>query len=346
MQNEQVTVYKDANYFSAFTSALRQLNGDLNLVFRRAPQRKPYSNHLDRESQAVMVSSKDDGVTWSGPQVIREERGNIGVQDPSIMQCADGTMFCNYFSWQVVETPPYNHHVLGTFVIRSEDCGKTWSEPVKVDVKNFNQIVATSEPIIELPNGELLVPCYDRNGPFVMRSKDRGESWGDHSYIINSPMSRILNPTQPGEPSITLTPSGKVICMSRENCQGILIQSESEDLGKTWSDPVQTPMWGFPAHLLVLKDGRLLCTYGYRRPPFGVRACLSEDDGKSWNINDEIIIKNDGDHGDLGYPTSVQLPTGGIFTSFYTHDTPEKDAGTTYHQNPGTRYIAGVFHKV
>ena len=52
--------------------------------------------------------------------------------------------------------------------------------------------------------------------------------------------------------------------------------------------PRPTPMWGCPPHLLALGDGRLLCTYGYRRAPFGVRACLSHDGGETWE--DEIRL--------------------------------------------------------
>ena len=51
------------------------------------------------------------------------------------------------------------------------------------------------------------------------------------------------------------------------------LQSE----GRTWSQPIKTAMWGFPAHLLELRDGRILCTYGYRRKPYGVRASISKD---------------------------------------------------------------------
>ena len=71
--------------------------------------------------------------------------------------------------------------------------------------------------------------------------------------------------------------------------------------GNTWAPPFATPLWGFPPHLALLADGRVLCTYGYRRPPYGERACLS-DDGVSWSLRQEVVLRDDVPNGDLGYP--------------------------------------------
>jgi sialidase-1 len=48
---------------------------------------------------------------------------------------------------------------------------------------------------------------------------------------------------------------------------GFLYQVTSQDGGLTWSRPVRTPLWGYPATLLRLRDGVLLASYGYRRAP-------------------------------------------------------------------------------
>jgi hypothetical protein len=98
-----------------------------------------------------------------------------------------------------------------------------------------------------------------------------------------------------------------------------LYQTSSFDQGHSWVDLQQTPMWGHPAHLLLLADGRLLCSYGYRREPFGVRACVSEDQGATWKIEQEIVLRDDGGSRDLGYPSSVQLADGTLVTVYYIH---------------------------
>ena len=58
--------------------------------------------------------------------------------------------------------------------------------------------------------------------------------------------------------------------------------------------------------MLRLKDGRVCLTYGYRRPPYGMRACLSADGGRTWGK--QIVLRDDGGGRDVGYPRSVQTP--------------------------------------
>lgn len=79
-----------------------------------------------------------------------------------------------------------------------------------------------------------------------------------------------------------------------------------------------------------LPDGRILCSFGYRRDPMGVRAVLSHDGGKTWDIDNLILLRDDGGTpsqlrsgtarsggGDLGYPISTQLSDGSILTVYY-----------------------------
>jgi len=60
-------VYKEENFYSAFPCILRLRDRRLMVLFRRAPQRKPYSTHLDSESKAVAVYSDDNAGSWSQP---------------------------------------------------------------------------------------------------------------------------------------------------------------------------------------------------------------------------------------------------------------------------------------
>jgi sialidase-1 len=87
--------------------------------------------------------------------------------------------------------------------------------------------------------------------------------------------------------------------------------------------PLRTPIWGYPPHLLELRDGRILCSYGHRRPPLGVQAVLSADGGEAWDVAHPAVLRDDGEtregreaH-DLGYPVSVELPDGTILTVYY-----------------------------
>ena len=87
-------------------------------------------------------------------------------------------------------------------------------------------------------------------------------------------------------------------------------------------------MWGYPPHLLLLSSGAVLCSYGCRRAPCGVRACLSRDGCETWEVADEIVLRDDGlttagtvagkgTPDDLGYPRTVELSDGSLFTVYY-----------------------------
>ena len=100
-----------------------------------------------------------------------------------------------------------------------------------------------------------------------------------------------------------------------ENCR--LWTFRSEDGGATWTTPEPTAIVGKPPHLTVLRDGRLLLSYGYRFAPYGIRACISTDGGCTWDHDDEIILREDGVNDDLGYPQSVECSDGSILTVYY-----------------------------
>ncbi len=75
-------------------------------------------------------------------------------------------------------------------------------------------------------------------------------------------------------------------------------------------------MWGYPAHLLRLQSGKILCTYDHRRDPRGHRAALSADDGKRWEIGQIKLLPDDSLPGWITYSMSSQLEDGTIFATY------------------------------
>jgi hypothetical protein len=106
---------------------------------------------------------------------------------------------------------------------------------------------------------------------------------------------------------------------------------ESLDNGRTWRflskvadtdiDHLQN---GNPPSMVQLADGRLVVVYGFRSPPFSMRARVSNDEGKTWE--DELVLRDDGINFDLGYPRSVVRPDGKI-VSVYWFSTQERPEG-------------------
>jgi len=96
---------------------------------------------------------------------------------------------------------------------------------------------------------------------------------------------------------------------------GETLQTESKDGGRTWSVPRTIGVWGLPSHLLRLRNGSLLMTYGYRRAPFGNQARMSTDNGQTWS--EPMTISDDAISIDVGYPSSVELADGSFVTVWY-----------------------------
>ena len=83
---------------------------------------------------------------------------------------------------------------------------------------------------------------------------------------------------------------------------------------------MRTTIRGYPAHMLQLPDDRILCVYGRRWEPFGIRASTTGDEGETWDAEEELVLRGDFPDGDLGYPTSALRRDGGIATAYYGKD--------------------------
>ena len=367
-KEKDVIVYRNPESYSHNAVVETLENGEIIVVVQEQ-QRRKIRTHVDPTSRPVLLRSTDGGNTWdpdSKSTIISLE--NEAINDPSIRRLTDGTLIVGYFTLRCGgddEVPVDNpcvrsldgeHYswLTGTHTIRSTDNGRTWDEPVAVPAPT-GDATAVSDPIIELPNGELLIPLYcledgDASFVVVMRSTDRGSSWQDPVCVVRDPLKQM----EFSEPSLLHLPSGKLICMHRVHRKNeqeygyYLYQSDSDDLGRTWSPVERTQIWGHPPHLLRLQSGSILCVYGYRRPPYGARACLSHDEGKTWDIQNELILRQDGIDPDVGYPTSVQLDDGTIFTVWYLCE-PEQGTRTPsddfFSSGSPLGYIGGTFYR-
>ena len=372
MSIKHLVVHKGSGYHSAFPSSIIRLqNGDLVTVFREAPVRpavddqpgtKLAHQHRDPQSRISLVRSIDDGRTWDpGSRVVIDESdGTVDLNMAVVGQAASGDLVVNNFrcfldqsneqvaalsAERFMEPRPASRPFGGVvfdslYLFRSTDDGRTWSKPEPASIPSlaYRSHTGTSG-IVEMPDSSYLLPlngcCPGDVGEgrapipdraFVVRSRDGGRTWGQPSAVAHDPHGRLIF----GEPSLLRLPSGKLLCMMRTG--DYLYQAFSTDDGWVWQGLRRSPIWGFPSHLLRLRSGRILCTYGYRREPFGIRACLSDDEGETWDVSNEIVIRDDGVHRDLGYPSSVQLQDGRILSVYY------------FHGEDDVRYIAGSIY--
>ena len=196
------------------------------------------------------------------------------------------------------------------------DRGKTWSGPYRLP--NFGQ-PGTAARTDYLVNGKhdltMFLTVAKSNGKegrvVCVRTRDGARTWTMEAFVTPEPEGRDYAIM----PSSVRLPGGRILTMVRY--RKFIDAYVSDDEGKTWRklNRPAPATGGNPPSLTVLADGRLCLTYGYRLEPYGIRARLSEDQGKNWS--EEIVLRDDGGAWDLGYPRTVQRPDGKMVTVYY-----------------------------
>ncbi len=347
-------LHKDQFTYSAHPHIAVAANGDWVVIFNKAP-RRPF-RLLPPEDPLYcnfVMRSTDEGRTWSAPQVA-PAYGWHGVECAGLTTLSDGRMMLNQwrFRWYPLglartqetlvfpeiflrtwaQSPEHDGEAYGavppqeltpwargggeTFVHISDDHGQSWTETHRIDTAPYSGGYGM-RGACELASGDLLLPLS--NVPnyrtvFVVCSSDGGRNWDPPIRVASEPGKEFE------EPSLLRLSDGHLLMLLRENTSRHLHQALSEDDGRTWSTPRQLPIAGYPPHLLLLPDGRILCTYGWRQPDFRIRAVLSEDGGATWDVDREVCIRGDLPNKDLGYPGTVAANDGALFTVYYAQD--------------------------
>ncbi len=329
MKKGVVSDLKGTDYaYQAWPSVCTDENGVIYAVASGYRQ-----GHVDPFGRTVMYVSTNGGTSWSNPKIINDTI--MDDRDAGIIYLGNGKMLVTFFynapssmykqyengasdavqdildDWK--ELPIEEQNTGGSFVLLSNDYGKTWGEPIRVP------ITAPHGPQL-LSNGKLL---YLGNPHFA-----NGDSSTGYENVIQA--------WESADGGLTWTQAGRVPCNRpayeahvEEMPDGTLLAairvdtgnghstylSRSSNGGKTWSMAAATGWDGFPAHLLTHSSGAVIVTYGVRNAPCGVRARVSYDNGKTWSR--EIILNDDSPSADCGYPCSTELPDGSIVTVYY-----------------------------
>src|SRR5439155_15352629 len=141
---QDIVIYKDDKFYSAFPSIVRRSDGELLVAFRRAPERRalgePVTTHTDPNSYLVLVRSRDGGKTWSQTPELIHANPFGGSQDPCMVQLRDGSILCASYGWALLQADAaaklkdvYRHGnfvFLGGYLLRSKDDGHTWQGPI------------------------------------------------------------------------------------------------------------------------------------------------------------------------------------------------------------------------
>lgn len=323
--------------YIGWPTVARRRNGDLLLSYSGG--RKA---HVCPFGHVELMVSHDNGATWGWPQVLLDSA--IDDRDSGVLETAKGTILVTTFTslayekelltaeakkpgdkgawapeklkaWQAAHNrlnAEQRQGELGQWMTRSTDGGVTWSA-------RYPTIVNSPHGPIQLSDGRLLYAGKElwtgnkRVG--VCESRDDGRTW---RWLAEIPTREGDDAKNYHELHAVEASRGRIVVQIRNHNKanvGETLQCESSDGGKKWSAPHPIGVWGLPSHLLRLRSGRLLMTYGHRRAPFGNQARVSDDGGKTWS--EPAIISGDGAGGDLGYPSTVELADGALLTVWY-----------------------------
>ena len=208
----------------------------------------------------------------------------------------------------------------------SMDRGHNWQGPFRLDIDNLG-IAARTDYIVNGSDDCMLFmtaakPDGEEGRPFCARTVDGGKTWTFQSWINESPEGFGIMPS-----TIRIGAEELLTAVRRRSGPLRWIETyRSLDNGRSWkldTKPAPNVGAGNPPSMIRLADGRVCLTYGHRAAPFGIRARISADNGRSWQP--EIILRNDGGGRDLGYPRSAQRPDGKVVTVYYIHDAALSD---------------------
>ena len=341
---EASTVAGDSGHF-AFPDVVKLANGKLMAVYRNG------STHVDK-SGLIIVSISDDGINWGEPDILLDDPA-IDDRDPSIAVLSDGRVVMNWFKYRYPAdySEPWVHHL---FFAVSDKSGLNFGEHIQVDDGVFDYsetaemddlgiwvdengeeitVAASSSSVIE-HEGKIIIPAYFGNAlnwqsmaktpktrVVLYESADGGATW-----TPNEVKAEINEKTWLQEPALLKVTDKRWIIQARTGVgsspgnKGDLVQSVSEDGGKTWS---AYKSLGFVAHapeLLKLENGVIVSSFrwldwGTNVNREAVSMVYSLDGGETWSDLIEIL---DCGKAECGYPGMVELPDNKILIVYYT----------------------------
>jgi hypothetical protein len=360
-------VYRNEREFSAwpFLGGLwRTRGGDIVAAFTRNDCDYGGADAVHHDKLAVSrgrvstIRSADDGATWEAGTVATvfdmattpdeitaggapdyRDEAPLDLRDPDVLMLSGAV-------------PAHFIPTAKPWVSLSGDGGRTWRRPILLPMGGLWSLSGQGSTCVRADGlGLVALTSVTPDGwvrrPLVYGSADGGRSWQFLSFITPEQDDGSAVSERKGSPRFgahryfyprpLLLRDGRILCSMRSQRDPTSIlwteMFESEDGGRTWRFLSRVNDWGAPGDIVEMADGRIVCVYGYRLPPFGIRARVSEDQGRTWGS--ELILRDDGGSWDLGYPRVIETAPGRLLTIYYmnTRDDPIQ-------LNGGVRHIA------
>lgn len=310
-------------------------------------------NHVCPFGKVMISYSEDEGETWTPPATALDTP--LDERDAGICVCG-GKVYVTTFNnsvhfqrmhlnkypgdWTEEEKkfiraylhlipPEEEERWLGSLCLTSEG-GYSFGELQKLGVSAPHGMIALSDGTLLYVGNR---PQYETkrfrtdHAIYYIRSKD-GVNWTKRKKVPLENAGNYLF----CEPHAIQTREGFLIALRRQCSEG------DQSVFDTWLIDADKELKHFsnqrkvtdgaPPHLYRKKSGDIVLTYGYRTPPFGQRARISHDEGRTWS--EELVLDSEGISWDLGYPATAERTDGKLLTVYY-----QKKENSKY---PGIRY--------
>ena len=347
----------------AFTTVNRLQDGTILVSGRWGSARDSVDGH------ACIWATTDTGRTWR----LRYDGNGKGTWDGvsgevkglTSAELSPGTLTATAL-WVDRSNPdlPFIHpETQGLLPMRimqvdSEDGGRTWGPPRRMETTPHLAASPCSHAIIRLPGGVLAQPYeqwkeYEDTSPGraaarLRLSRDGGRTWPDFVTVARHPDNKLAYWDQ----RLAVHPDdGRLAATfwTHDFDAGVDIDihiSWGTPDGRSWTIPRATGLPGQHCQPLALGGDRLLAAYPRRRDPPGIVLSISEDFGESWDRRRDLLIYDStagmesGSRGSrtqselwgdmerwrFGHPRMVRLPDHEVFVVFYAGDDAVKTA--------------------
>ena len=296
--------------------------------------------HVCPFGKTVLYKSRDGGESFSLPVVVNDHF--LDDRDPGILYLGKGEFIVTRCSHPAVS------YETALFDWLYSDSGEAGAGLVRCygripgPLRECGCFYRILRDYVEKADPEKRIPVHSPHGPVLLSdgtvfylgkevfsgvpeekekfsvyiSGDRGESF---EKAGECPIPAYLSPTQLHEVHCAELCDGRIMALFRTHLTEddsffTIMKTVSSDRGKTWSEWEKTDICGSPPHLCRLSGGEIALTYGRRRPPYGICGRMVSADGV---ISDEEFRLADCDDDDIGYPSTVELKDGTLFTVYY-----------------------------
>ncbi|MEN6422453.1 MAG: sialidase family protein [Smithella sp.] len=257
-----------------------------------------YSGDHELSGSAIYLSRKKPGQSWEAPQLHIDRSAGDG--NPVLYSEDDHV-------WLFQAAVPGGWDTSHIEVQESTDRGVNWSDPVVLGPTLGPNV---KYPPVRLDDGTLLLPAYNEiSTKSIFFESTDGINWSQRSSVNSTPGN--------SQPSFVQLSTGRLISVMRNEGQGCLWVSASNDKGDTWSEPKDS---GFlnpasAAQMIRLANGHLVLIYNdsdtERRP---LSIALSADEGRTWPYRKVLEDGTD----TYSYPFAVQDASTGIIHILYS----------------------------